>query len=181
MITCPLCGTEQPNAWDCSACGHPLHERPALHVDVAALAELEPTRRADAGNVGVELLPGLETTSVGPVEAPDAPLLEIEATCLPDVHAAGETLPGLETTALEPPAEPTPQAQVSCRTCGTPWQPAWGIFCPRCGKRVPAVRAAPRPEVVQEARACPSCGTPRQRIGDPCTGCGQKVVAAALA
>jgi hypothetical protein len=184
MITCPLCGTQQPNAWDCSACGHPLHERPVQAVQVALLPDLEATRQDSSGNVALEEVPGLEATAVDAVDAPDAPLLELETTAVSrraEVLVAAEVVPGLEATALEPAAEPTATGGVVCRYCSTPWQAAYGIFCPRCGMRVPAVQSVPKAQAGDAgARPCPGCGTPGQTVGAHCTTCGQKVIAGAL-
>lgn len=181
LITCPVCFTQQPNAWDCAVCGVGLHDKPRhWAVPLEPVEGLEITSLETAGNVAVEAMPDLETTALDDgVEPLPESVDELETTAFEPVQALPPSyVPEFEPTALdarEPGAEAL--AAVACRYCGTPWPPGSSIFCGRCGMRVgsraPASSAAV--EVGGEA-ACRACGSPGQPLGGLCGDCGQPVV-----
>ena len=190
MIVCTFCETQQPNAWDCSNCGRPLHERPRnAPVPVEALAELEQTALPSAGNVALGAVEGLEATAMVDSKAiAVAPSGDpaVEATALVDSRAIATTpdaVPELERTRIDEDAPTALPTAIACRYCGTPWQ-GGSRLCARCGMKVavpaallgakPAAGAA-RPADDGERVNCTSCGARNQVPGVMCSSCGQLI------
>lgn len=196
MIVCLFCETQQPNAWDCSACGRPLHERPTNQpVQVEVVAGLEQTRLegADVAAVAQAAVEGLEATSIvdsGRIAITAEVVADLQSTALVDSASLGTTeelMPGLQQTRVEdaPADGPTPTAEtIACRYCGTPWQPGMSQLCARCGMRLPIPAALRRPaaaatpakaQVEQDRVTCTTCGARAQLPRTMCGSCGQLV------
>ena len=172
QIVCPVCFTQQPNAWDCAVCGAALHDKPKhWAVPVEQVEGLEITRFDDPGNLALEPMPGLERTGLDDGWEP----LPEEVEGLEPTHfeASGpvvpEPIPTLEPTALAAPEGHAAPQGTSCRYCGTPWDPRGSVFCSRCGLRV---HTRPRQEAKMETGVtCPGCGMPDQESGSFCRSC----------
>lgn len=177
-IVCPVCHTQQPNAWDCVVCGGSLHDKPKhWQVPVAPLEGLETTALPDTGNLALDRLEGLEITShtEAPPPALGGRLEGLEPTGFETTafEGPGETLEALEPTSHGVEALPSPLLPVTCRYCGTPWREG-SIFCRGCGVRVTTLQKAP--EGAEPATVtCSHCGTLGQVPGRPCIGCGHGV------
>ncbi len=185
QIVCPVCHTQQDNAWDCVVCGASLHDRPKhWAVPVQQVEGLETTRLDEAGNVALDRMPGLELTSVddGIEPLPDG-LEGLEPTHFEtqDVPVQTEPVPAFEATALdEKVAAPVPAA-IACRYCGTSWQQGMSVFCGRCGMRVGAAPGAAAKRLTAadgDLATCRGCGLPEQRVGSLCGSCQQPVIGA---
>ncbi|HTS80828.1 MAG TPA: hypothetical protein VMH40_09545 [Myxococcaceae bacterium] len=173
MRPCPVC--EAPvTGWQCEVCGKQVGPSPGASTLTVPLEGLETTQLpADGLSLAIEPAPGLERTVTGPVpEVPGDPLLGWEATQAlgaPDVLAGG--LVDLDTgrAASEGPAAVAPTV-ATCRYCKN--VQASGLFCDRCGMRLPwAVPAAASGEPV-ELRTCTQCGERSPVSMDRCGGCG---------
>ena len=178
MRPCPIC--EAPvSGWLCEVCGKQVGPSPASADLTAPLEGLEATQ-LPADGLGLALEPplGLEPTGTGPVpEMPGDPLLGWEATHTavgPDVQAGG--LPDLDPGRAPPDAtrSAVPTA-ATCRYCRN--VQASGLFCDRCGMRLPwASPAAAVPTRRQAAedewRACRRCGERSPMSMERCGACG---------
>ena len=180
MRPCPVC--EAPvTGWQCEVCGKQVGTSPAAANLSYPLEGLEPTLLpTEVLGLPLELPPGLEPTSTDPVpEVPGEPLLGWEVTHLaagPDIGAGG--LPDLDTgrAAPEGPAAVAPSI-VTCRYCRN--VQSSGLFCDRCGMRLPwaprAAAAAPasggavNPE---ERLVCKQCGERSPASMERCGACG---------
>lgn len=179
QIVCPVCFTQQDNAWDCAVCGSALHDRPKhWAVPVEQVQELEPTLFGDAGNVSLEPMPDLELTSADDGVEPLPDMLDgLELTRYDDVpEPLPDAVPAFEPTAIDAPAPAAVPGPVACRYCGTPWQAGMSVFCARCGMRV-ASRPAPAPVRADASavRTCRGCGMPDQALGSLCKSCQQPI------
>jgi hypothetical protein len=174
MRPCPVC--ESPViGWTCEVCGKVLGTPPAAALPVSPLDGLESTPLPPDGlGLAIEPAPGLEPTATGGVpEIPGEPLLGWEATHsqpLPDVLAGG--LPDLDPGRAVPEGPPAAAPTVAtCRYCRN--VQASGLFCDRCGMRLPwvapAVAAAPE---ATERRTCPRCGERSPAEMERCGACG---------
>lgn len=187
LIVCPVCETQQPNAWFCAVCGKALHPLPKHfvgEVPTPALDELEVTVLDPARtNVAVFELEGLDPTLLPAAPVPTPSLPELEPTRAPDLPAVGEEpVPDFESTRLTGDA-PTPFAAITCRVCGTPWTPGASRICDGCGVRlsIPDAFLGTKPDagprVPVEKTICPSCSARDQVVGDRCRLCGRPVPA----
>lgn len=191
-IVCPFCETSQPNAWDCSSCGRPLHDRPKnVAVQVETVDGLEQTRLDPTAMPAAEaLLEGLETTSIidSRTIATDGADPNVEQTALVDSSAIPEGTEAveLEATRIADEAPSLLAFEVTCRFCNTPWRPGQSRFCTGCGMKVevPApMLAQVAPLTAKETKAeedlrrivCPICGARQQLPGTTCTSCGMLV------
>ena len=158
-------------------CGLIFHHA-AVDASVVPLADLEPTRASDLSvlDVTIEATPGLEPTRFqGTEEVAQPPIAELEATAVGAVQVVAELIPGLEPTRVT--EEDLPSALLSelrCRYCGTTGQ-AQGLFCDRCGMRLPRLPgdAVEGRVSVEEAPTCRSCGSQRF-AGGMCVRCGAR-------
>jgi hypothetical protein len=144
------------------------------------LEGLEPTLLpTEVLGLPIELPPGLEPTSTAPVpEVPGEPLLGWEVTQMgagPDVGAGG--LLDLDTGRAAPEGPPAvAPSVVTCRYCRN--VQASGLFCDRCGMRLPwaapaaAAKAAGSAADVEERRTCKRCGERSPASMERCGGCG---------
>ncbi len=180
MRPCPVC--EAPViGWICEVCGKQVGPSPASAVTVP-LEGLESTQLPPDGlGLDIEPAPDLELTATGPVpEVPGAPLLGWEMTHAglgPDVRAGG--LPDLDPGRAAPEGPPTVAPSVlTCRYCRN--VQASGLFCDRCGMRLPW--AAPASAVTAEVadatarRVCKRCGERSPVSLERCGGCGALLV-----
>ena len=174
MRPCPVC--EAPvTGWLCEVCGKQVGPSPASADLTAPLEGLELTQLpVDGLGLAIEPPTGLEPTGTGVVpEVPGDPLLGWEATHIaggPDVEAGGlaDLDPG------RAPADGTSSAAptvATCRYCRN--VQASGLFCERCGMRLPwAVPAAAATAGPEDARACKLCGERTPPPMERCGGCG---------
>jgi len=172
---CPVC--EAPvTGWMCEVCGKQVGPSPGASSLTVPLEGLEGTQLPPDGfGVTIEATPGLEPTATGPVpEIPGEPLADWEATrsgIVPDVGAGGmdDLDPGR--AAPEGPPVVVP-AVATCRYCRN--VQASGLFCDRCGMRLPwRVTAAPSTAVEStERRVCKRCGERTPVPMERCGGCG---------
>ncbi|MHB1845108.1 MAG: hypothetical protein ACYCWW_09775 [Deltaproteobacteria bacterium] len=176
---CPVC--EAPRAQgvlECANCGRLFEAAAEAAVAAARLPELEPTLLAEPGlAVSPEAVQGLEATSLddgAPALAPE-PFLELEATAsAPVALVGGDATPAREPTAQAVQEPRTIPGELRCRYCGTVGQ-RQGLFCDRCGMRLPKLRdaeeaAAARPAAEAPA-SCRACGCRRFAEGR-CVDCG---------
>jgi hypothetical protein len=178
MRPCPVC--ESPvSGWTCEVCGKELGTPPASAAPGAALEglaglELTELPGLPARGERFESAPDLEPTLRAAVpEVRGDPLLGLEATesTGPDIAAGG--LPdvdlGRETAVEAPTVVP---AAATCRYCRNVQRS--GLFCDRCGMRLPWPVPASDPVVAApvERVACPRCfeRTPADR--PRCGACG---------
>src|SRR5512133_1195710 len=182
MIACPLCEHLQAAGDACDVCGRVLERPGFLDGALPALDGLEPTAQPGVGPVDVaplaELEPTLLDAGAAPRPAPE-PFPDLEATRAPalEIELEADPVPELEPTAAAPADPPTPlAASPTCRYCRTPAAPG-ERRCARCGMRLPVVRAAregPADEGLEAAavRRC-SCGAPVS--GALCPACGARI------
>ena len=168
MDACPVCETPRPpGALECPTCGRIFEKAAEAALAELRLPDLEPTMVADPGLLAPqETVPGLETTALelGAAVAAVEPVPDLEATAAAPVAVGVVERPAdLEPTA-QAPAEPKSQLGESrCRYCGNSGQPA-GLFCDRCGMRLPRLREEPTAAAgapVPEGVACRACGCRR--------------------
>ena len=177
MTACPVCETPiPPAALECATCGHIFHHA-AVDASIAPLAELEPTSAKDL-DVPVEATPGLEATAFEGVPNPAAEVIaDLETTATGAVQVGFDATPDLEPTRISeddlPTAVPT---VIRCRYCGTEGQ-AQGLFCDRCGMRLPRLGDAVAEEEgdapVPEGTKCRVCSG-RMFAAGRCTECGAR-------
>jgi hypothetical protein len=171
---CPVC--EAPvSGWLCEVCGKQVGPSPASATLEVPLEGLESTQLpADGLGLSIEPALGLEPTAASPVpEVPGDPLLGWEATQAlqaPDVGAGG--LLDIDSGRAAPEGAPAVAPTVAtCRYCRN--VQASGLFCDRCGMRLPwvvrNVAAAPGPV---ETRACRRCGERSPPSMERCGACG---------
>jgi len=178
---CPVC--EAPvTGWMCEVCGKQVGPSPASANLTGPLEGLEPTQLPPDGlGLDIEPAPDLESTAANPVpEVPGAPLLGWEMThtdLVPDVRAGG--LPDLDPGRAVPEGPPAvaPSAAASvmtCRYCRN--VQTSGLFCDRCGMRLPWAARAPvaRAEGADstERRVCKRCGERSPASMERCGACG---------
>jgi len=139
------------------------------------LEGLESTQLPPDGlGLAIEPALGLEPTAASPVpEVPGDPLLGWEATQAlqaPDVGAGG--LVDLDSGRAAPAgAAAVAPTVATCRYCRN--VQASGLFCDRCGMRLPwAVPAAAETAGPGEVRACRQCGERNPPPMERCGGCG---------
>ncbi len=186
MIVCPVCEHPQAQGFECDVCGRQLVSSREIAQSVLPLAELEQTLYADAGAVVLpDTLPDLELTrvdSTAPVP-PAPPMPELELFRATAVDVAVQPLPELDAHRLAGPnpAErtPAPTGAAVCRYCRN--VQAVGMFCDRCGMRLPRVvisasagaSAGAQRDLSDEDRpvVMHACGA-RTRAGEPCASCG---------
>jgi len=179
MRPCPVC--ESPvSGWTCEVCGKELGTPPASAASGAAPAatleglELTELPGLPARGERFDSAPDLEPTLRAAVpEVRGDPLLGLEATesSGPDIAAGG--LPdvdlGRETAVEAPTVVP---AAATCRYCRN--VQTSGLFCDRCGMRLPRPVPASDPAVAApvERVVCPRCfeRTPADR--PRCGACG---------
>lgn len=176
MRPCPVC--EAPvTGWACEVCGKQVGPSPAAANLTAPLEGLEPTQLpVDGLGLAIEPAPGLEPTATSAVpEVPGEPLLGWEAThavIAPDVRPGG--LPDLDPGRAAPEGPPAvAPAVATCRYCRN--VQASGLFCDRCGMRLPWA-PAPSPGVAAagstERRVCKRCGERSPPEMERCGACG---------
>ena len=176
MRPCPVC--EAPvTGWQCEVCGKQVGPSPATANLAAPLEGLEATElSSDLLGLAIEPTPGLEPTATDAVpEVPGEPLLGWEVTHDaggPDVRAGG--LPELDTGRAAPEGPPAVAPMVvTCRYCRN--VQSSGLFCDRCGMRLPwakpAAVAAPAVDST-ERRTCKRCGERSPVAMERCGGCG---------
>ncbi|HUM11917.1 MAG TPA: hypothetical protein VLT82_13285 [Myxococcaceae bacterium] len=181
MRPCPVC--EAPvTGWMCEVCGKQVGPSPASASLTVPLEGLESTQLPPDGlGLDIEPAPDLELTATGPVpEVPGEPLLGWEMTHVglgPDVRAGG--LPDLDAGRAAPEGPPTVAPSVlTCRYCRN--VQASGLFCDRCGMRLPwaAPASAVKAEVADatERRVCKRCGERSPVSLERCGGCGALLV-----
>jgi hypothetical protein len=151
---------------------------PAATNLTSPLEGLEPTLLpTEVLGLPIELPPGLEPTSTAPVpEVPGEPLLGWEVTHMgagPDVGAGG--LPDMDTGRAAPEGPPAvAPSVVTCRYCRN--VQASGLFCDRCGMRLPwaapATAASGAAVDAEEHRTCKRCGERSPASMERCGGCG---------
>jgi hypothetical protein len=176
---CPVC--EAPvTGWQCEVCGKQVGTSPSATNLSAPLEGLEPTLLpTEVLGLPIELPPGLEPTSTAPVpEVPGEPLLGWEITQVgagPDVGAGG--LPDMDTGRAAPEGPPAvAPSVVTCRYCRN--VQTSGLFCDRCGMRLPwAARAVATPASgaaadAEERRTCKRCGERSPASMERCGACG---------
>jgi hypothetical protein len=178
VIVCPLCEHAQASGADCEVCGKRLILGPAGIPHVPPVEGLEPTR-IDAVDAPEAPMPELERTHHAPVDAEGDLVPGVEPTRAAPVDAPEEILPDVERTPVEGIPDDGPAAlpdAVVCRYCRTPAQ-AGERVCGRCGMRLPVyepvldllglVGESPGPH------PCPSCGVPAS--GPRCPSCGGRL------
>jgi hypothetical protein len=158
---------------ECPTCGHVFSEA-AVEASVTPLADFEPTLMS-VGEVRAEVDPDLEPTAMGAVGAiaPEA-FPDLEATVMAPVNASAVAMPDLEPTALGEEDLPTEETEnVRCRYCGNEGQ-AQGLFCDRCGMRLPRATAvvAPAAPTITAGRTCRICGGRDFSPEGKCMDCG---------
>lgn len=139
------------------------------------LEGLEETQLPAGGSgLGIERPAGLEPTAIGAVpDLPGEPLPGWEATGpdpVPDVQPGG--LPDLDPGRAAPEGPPAvAPAVVTCRYCRN--VQASGLFCDRCGMRLPwAAPAAVAAAEESERRVCKRCGERSPPAMERCGACG---------
>lgn len=181
MRPCPVC--EAPvTGWQCEVCGKQVGQSPGAANLTGPLEGLEPTQLpTEILGLPIEVAPGLEPTATGPVpEIPGEPLLGWEVTHVggaQDVRAGG--LQDLDRGRIAPDGPPSVAPSVAtCRYCRN--VQTSGLFCDRCGMRLPwarpaaaAVAAAPGET---ERRVCKRCGERNPASMERCGGCGGLLV-----
>jgi ribosomal protein L40E len=171
---CPVC--EAPvSGWLCEVCGKQVGPSPAAAGLTVPLEGLESTQLPPDGlGLAIEPAPGLEPTAVSAVpEVPGEPLLGWEATQAlqaPEVSAGG--LVDLDPGRAAPEGAPAVAPSVAtCRYCRN--VQASGLFCDRCGMRLPwAVPAAAATAEAGEPRVCRRCGERSPPSMERCGACG---------
>ena len=176
MRPCPVC--EAPvTGWQCEVCGKQVGPSPATANLTAPLEGLEATQLpSEVLGLAIDPTPGLEPTATDAVpEIPGEPLLGWEVTHAadgPDVRAGGLAEMDTGRAADEGPAAVAPTV-VTCRYCRN--VQTSGLFCDRCGMRLPWARpaavAAPAPDAT-ERRVCKRCGERSPVSMERCGGCG---------
>jgi hypothetical protein len=160
----------------CEVCGKQVGPSPAATTLEAPLEGLERTQLpGEVLGLAIEPAPGLEPTATSPVpEVPGDPLLGWEMTHVaggPDVQPGG--LPDLDSGRAAPEGPPTgAPTVVTCRYCRN--VQASGVFCDRCGMRLPwaapaAVKAVPGST---ERLVCRRCGERSPAEMKRCGACG---------
>jgi hypothetical protein len=162
-------------------CGKQVGTSPAATNLSAPLEGMEPTLLpTEVLGLPIEIPPGLEPTSTAPVpEIPGEPLLGWELTNVgagPDIGAGG--LPDMDTGRAAPEGPPVAAPSVvTCRYCRN--VQASGLFCDRCGMRlpwaVPAAAAMPASAAAanaEERRTCKRCGERSPATMERCGACG---------
>jgi len=179
---CPVC--EAPvTGWQCEVCGKQVGPSPASANLTAPLEGLEPTQLpTETLGLPIEVAPGLEPTATAPVpEIPGEPLLGWEVTHpvnAADVGAGG--LPDLDSGRVAPDGPPAvAPTVVTCRYCRN--VQSSGLFCDRCGMRMPWLRPAATAGSAQtgevERRVCKRCGERSPASMERCGACGSLLVA----
>ena len=180
MRPCPVC--ESPvSGWLCEVCGKQVGPSPASASLDVPLEGLESTQLPPEGlGLAIEPALGLEPTGASPVpEVPGDPLIGWEATQelqSPDVGAGG--LLDLDSGRAAPEGAPAVAPTVAtCRYCRN--VQASGLFCDRCGMRLPwAAPAAVTTAEPVESRACKQCGERTPPPMERCGGCGALLTSA---
>jgi ribosomal protein L40E len=173
---CPVC--EAPvTGWQCEVCGKQVGPSPATANLSAPLEGLEATQLpSDVLGLAIEPTPGLEPTATDAVpEIPGEPLLGWEVTHAaggPDVGAGG--LADMDTGRAAPEGPPAvAPTVVTCRYCRN--AQSSGVFCDRCGMRLPWARpaavAAPAQDST-ERQVCKRCGERSPASMERCGACG---------
>lgn len=175
MRPCPVC--EAPvTGWMCEVCGKQVGPSPGASSLMAPLEGLESTQLPlDGLAPPTETTPGLEPTLASPVpDVPAEPLPDWEATRsggAPEMAAGGmDELDRGRATSEGPPATVPPVA--TCRYCRN--VQASGLFCDRCGMRLPWVVRAAASVTVQstDLRVCKRCGERSPPTMERCGACG---------
>jgi hypothetical protein len=174
---CPVC--EAPvTGWQCEVCGKQVGTSPAAANLNAPLEGLEPTLLpTEVLGLSIEVAPGLEPTSASPVpDFPGDPLLGWEVTQVgspEDVGAGG--LQDLDPGRVAPDGPPAVAPTVAtCRYCRN--VQTSGLFCDRCGMRLPWARPSSAAETAapdeNDRRLCKRCGERSPAPMERCGGCG---------
>lgn len=177
MRPCPVC--EAPvTGWQCEVCGKQVGTSPAAANLNAPLEGLEPTLLpTEVLGLSIEVAPGLEPTSASPVpDFPGDPLLGWEVTQVgspEDVGAGG--LQDLDPGRVAPDGPPAVAPTVAtCRYCRN--VQTSGLFCDRCGMRLPWARPSSAAETAapdeNDRRLCKRCGERSPAPMERCGGCG---------
>lgn len=171
--------------WQCEVCGKQVGPSPGAASLTVPLEGLEPTQLpTEVLGLPIETAPGLEPTATSPVpEIPGEPLLGWElthATSAPEVRAGG--LPDLDTGRVAPEGPPAvAPSVVTCRYCRN--VQASGLFCDRCGMRLPwlapAAAAEPASADATDHRVCKRCGERSPASMERCGACGALLVSEA--
>lgn len=186
MIICPLCEHQQLQGDECDNCGKKLQAPRPVAVAVAPLPELEQTQFAGGrAPVVAETVPELELTrqkagpDLPPQAVPDLAPTRLDRRALAAVPVA--QMSDIDTGRAEDDGVRTmaPIGPVVCRYCRN--VQGEGMFCDRCGMRLPRVRmdftGTPSASANEGSSwvNCPRCTTPN-RPGRSCTTCGAKLV-----
>lgn len=160
MITCPVCEHQQAQGAECETCGK-IFVPGALPVAVSPLLGLEPSSLSNPrSEVPVERLVEIEPTRVAAAGA-----LSVER--ISDLDLGREVSADPRTAA--------PSGATTCRYCQN--VQAQGLFCDRCGMRLPVLPvAASGPTASEQIHwvRCRACGAPA-KAGQRCGDCGQLV------
>ncbi|HEY1416577.1 MAG TPA: hypothetical protein VGF41_01695 [Myxococcaceae bacterium] len=176
MRPCPVCETPV-TGWHCEVCGKQVGPSPATANLSAPLEDLEATQLpSEVLGLAIERTPGLEPTATEAVpEIPGEPLLGWEVTHAaggPDVGAGGLADMDSGRAAPEGPPAVAPTV-VTCRYCRN--VQSSGVFCDRCGMRLPWARPAAVAVPAQdstERRVCKRCGERSPVSMERCGACG---------
>lgn len=175
MRPCPVC--EAPvTGWMCEVCGKQVGPSPGAANLTVPLEGLESTQLPPDGvALPIETTPGLEPTATSPVpEVSAEPVPDWEATrcgVSPDVGAGGldDLDPG---RAVPEGLRVAAPAVATCRYCRN--VQASGLFCDRCGMRLPWVAPAAVSTAVEstDRRVCKRCGERSPPTMERCGACG---------
>ena len=175
MIICPVCEHQQPPAAECAVCGRLLAARPAVDATPQRMPELEGTRYPRVP-VAPASLPELESTRLpAAAAAPAAPLPDLEPSRAGVGDVSVAPMPEMDTGRFVDASErtPPPTGALTCRYCRN--VQATGLFCDRCGMRLPRYQAAAPVAGNVRAEDAPmvphACGA-ITRAGMPCGSCG---------
>lgn len=181
-----MCEHQQAQGIECEVCGKKLAAAAPVAVAVVTLPELEQTQLAGGrAPVPVAAIPDLELTrrdAVPNVAVQAVPELDtgrsakvgnVAAAPVQDIDTGRADAIGGKTAA--------PTGPVVCRYCRNVQET--GAVCDRCGMRLPKVRmasAGPTQEALVaagERTKCPKCNSPAH-AGRACVTCGSIVPAA---
>jgi hypothetical protein len=178
MIICPMCEHPQAQGDDCENCGMKLVAAWEMEVPVVAVPGLELTQ-LEGGNApaAVQALPELELTRMGEVQVAVESVAELEPTARSVGQVAVEAVAELDTgRAADDGVRTAAPEAVVCKFCRN--VQATGMFCDRCGMRLPRARVEPlKPKAARLAAEtgewirCSKCHTPA-RLGIACITCG---------
>lgn len=166
MTVCPVCEHVQDRGDTCDVCGWRLPGPGAIAEPVPPVEGLEPTALDATSSVEDDRVEGLEPTRFDAVVAAEETAAWVERTALEAVGAVATEAVELEHHASTPEPRFVP-GRPACRYCATAIPPGT-TFCPRCGMRWAALRAAAE----APARRCAGCGAAVGPDSRACPVCG---------